>query len=122
MSKKEKIFTLLQDAELTNKGIANELGITVNEARVYVNRLKQENRVKSVGKRERYKVYKAIKNREKADLTKIKKGYKQFNSLFEELVEDSNKLLKKTQINTFKQMISKHIDIDLIKQINEEID
>jgi predicted ArsR family transcriptional regulator len=122
MSKKERIFTLLQDKELTNKKIADKMGITVNEARVYVNRLKQENRIKNIGKRGRFKVYKAKEHTKELNLERVKEGYKQFNSLFENLVSNSENLLKKSQISTFKEMISKHIDIDLIKQINEEIE
>jgi predicted ArsR family transcriptional regulator len=122
MSKKETILTLLQDKELTNKEIADKMGITVNEARVYVNRLKQENRVKSIGKRRRFKVYKAKEHIKELNLERVKEGYKQFNRLFENLVSNSEKMLKKSQISTFKEMISKHIDIGLIKQINEEIE
>lgn len=64
MSKKIEILDLLNEQELTTKEIAQKLDITPNEARVYVNRLKSKGKVKVIGKKERYKIYRAIESTE----------------------------------------------------------
>ena len=62
MSKKNEILNLLTQNELTVKELSNSLGYGENEIRVYINRLVKENKIKSIGKKELFKIYKAISN------------------------------------------------------------
>jgi len=71
MGNKEKIFNLLQNKDMTTKEISQEINISENEARVYINRLKEKGRIKAVGKKERYKLYRIIEPIENQDKLKI---------------------------------------------------
>lgn len=51
----------------------------------------------------------------------LKKGYDQFNSLFENVMKNASKMLKTSQIEMFRQLIKDNIDIELIKKINSEM-
>lgn len=62
MSNKEEIFEMLKENELTVKDISQELGISENAVNVYIVRLRKENRLKKIGKKERYNIYIAIEN------------------------------------------------------------
>jgi predicted ArsR family transcriptional regulator len=57
MTNKEKILELLKEKDLTIEDMAKALKLTENEIRVYINRLKAKDKVKSIGKRGRYKIY-----------------------------------------------------------------
>lgn len=120
MSNKDKIFNLLQEKELTNKEIAKELDLSINEVRVYVNRLKKEKKVKSIGKKERYKIYKTInktiennmKNRLLHDrIDKIQKENKELKNHIKFLMDffqDNKKVLQNKAYkhkDKFKQII-----------------
>jgi len=54
---KETILAFLQDAELTVNQVAEKAGIDANNARVYVNRLKVEGKIREISKEGKAKVY-----------------------------------------------------------------
>ena len=56
-SNTKKILNLLQDENLTVHEISNKLKLSENEIRVYVNRLKNNDFIYSIGKIGRYKIY-----------------------------------------------------------------
>jgi len=60
MGKKDIIYDLLKQSDLTTAELADKTGLDENQCRTYVNRLKQENLVKNIGKKERYKIYRAV--------------------------------------------------------------
>jgi len=68
MGKKDIIYDLLKKSDLTTAELADKTGLDENQCRTYVNRLKQENLVKNIGKKERYKIYRAV-NGEKANMS-----------------------------------------------------
>lgn len=51
---------------------------------------------------------------------KLKRGYKQFNSLFKELSELANVVLDNKKL--FRELVQKNIDINLIEQINKVLE
>ena len=57
MNMKDSIFGLLQDANLSVNDIAKRAGIDANNARVYVNRLRAEGKVRELAKEGKAKVY-----------------------------------------------------------------
>lgn len=62
MGNKEKILEMLKENELTVKDISQKLEISENAVNVYIVRLRKENRLKKIGKKERYNIYIAIEN------------------------------------------------------------
>lgn len=104
MGNKDRIYNLLKKRELTNKEIAKKTNLSINETRVYVNRLKKENKVKSIGKKERYKIYKAIetkdeKNNQYLDTLILKK-------LIPKFIEKGIKVdLGNKEVNRLEQLI-----------------
>lgn len=123
MSNKYKILELLNQESLTIQEIANKTEFNQNEVRVYIYRLKKDNLVKELGKKNRFIIYTAAEknHQNNNEFIKIRKGYQQFNSLFEKLMKNATKLLRESQINMFKQMIRENIEINLIKEINSEM-
>lgn len=57
MNKKEAILVLLQDSELTVPQIAGKMEIDENNARVYVNRLNEEGKIREISKEGKAKVW-----------------------------------------------------------------
>jgi transcriptional regulator with XRE-family HTH domain len=57
MGNKERILELLQDHEFTIKEIAEKLNLNENKTRVYINRLKKEDKIVSISVKDKYKVY-----------------------------------------------------------------
>ena len=57
MSKKEKIYELLENDILTVQEIANKLLFNENETRVYINRLMHEGRIIKKGRKGYYILY-----------------------------------------------------------------
>lgn len=60
LSNKERILEMLRDKELTVKDIAQELDLKENAVNVYICRLRNEKKIKKIGKIERYNVYTSI--------------------------------------------------------------
>ena len=79
MSNKEKILEMLRDKELTVKNIAQELDLKENAVNVYIGRLKNEKKIKKVGKIERYNIYKAIQKGDNVQI--LKNGILELNKL-----------------------------------------
>lgn len=61
MSNTSNILKLLEEKPLTSKEIAIKLGLTENDARVYLNRLKKKKRIEVIDKKGRYKIYSILK-------------------------------------------------------------
>ena len=61
MGNKEEILKILSQEALTSEEIASKIGLTENEVRVYLNRLKKLNRIRVIDKKERYKVFAIVK-------------------------------------------------------------
>lgn len=61
MSNKEKILEILKDNELTVKEIAEILDLKENAVNVYICRLRNDNLIEKVSKKNRYNVYTTIK-------------------------------------------------------------
>lgn len=75
MTKKERILELLKKENLTSKEIAIKLQFKETETRVYLLRLIKGKKIKSVGKKGRFKVYsiiKKVKSEEKALIQELK--------------------------------------------------
>lgn len=71
MSKKEKILELLKEENLTSKEIAIKLQFKETETRVYLLRLIKEKKIKSIGKKGRFKIYSIIKKANSEELALI---------------------------------------------------
>lgn len=127
MSNKYKILELLKQKDSTIKEIAENTEFNENEVRVYINRLMNQKLVNKIGKKNRYIIYSAVKKENDKTLIdierflKLKKGYIQFNDLFENLTKNAKKLLKNNQLDYFKQIIQENIEIELIEQLNLEL-
>ena len=115
MSNKEKIVQLLEKENLTVKEISEKLNMNENQTRVYVNRLKKENKIIVAGIKNRYKVYKI---KEERDPKAIK--------ILQELLYDFTKLY---YLMTLKMEVKDNIELneedtiflDSIKQRIENI-
>lgn len=79
LSNKEKILEMLKDNELTVKEIAERLNLKENAINVYICRLKDDNLIEKIGKKNRYNIYTAIKQVDKLQTLKI--GILEFNKL-----------------------------------------
>lgn len=71
MGNKEKILELLSQENLTSEELANKSGLTENEVRVYLNRLRKLNKIRVIDKKERFKVYAIMKTIDSKKLAKI---------------------------------------------------
>lgn len=75
VSRKEQIFVLLTQENLTSKEIAERLNFDQAETRTYLLRLKNEKKVRVVGKKGRYHIYtaqKLISSKEQALIQELK--------------------------------------------------
>lgn len=117
MSNKYKILELLKERELTVKEIAESLGFNENEARVYIHRLLEDSLVKGIGKKGRYIIYAATakENNLENNLELIRKGFIQYNKLFEKLTK--SEITKDNLRNLAKEIL----DFNLIKGIVEMV-
>lgn len=113
MTNKEKILELLKEKDLTIEDMAKALKLTENEIRVYINRLKAKDKVKSIGKRGRYKIYSI-----KEPLTPEKK------TKIQELLYDLSYLynLMSNKMNLKEGMDFLPEDISMLKKIKEKIE
>lgn len=108
MGKKEQILTLLSQKDLTTKETASELDMSENEARVYINRLKKEERVKEIGKKERYKLYRAIDK---------SKDLEKENNILKQAILEFNKLMSYNKGNLkFPNDLDKNIIREAVKK------
>ena len=113
MSNKYKILELLKERELTVKEIAESLGFNENEARVYIHRLLEDSLVKGIGKKGRYIIYAVTAKKNNLEL--IRKGFIQYNKLFEKLTK--SEITKDNLRNLAKEIL----DFNLIKGIVEMV-
>lgn len=116
MTYKERILKVLKEDKLTSREIADKTGIEIDLIYVYLNRMVKESKLKRVNEEIPY-IYER-----KKDLGELKiEAYKQLIAFFEELIQNNSKLFKINQLHSFKEIINKNIDIDLIKMINGDL-
>ncbi|MHA1195775.1 MAG: ArsR family transcriptional regulator [Promethearchaeota archaeon] len=118
MSNKYKILEILKSQELTVKEISKQTKFSENEVRVYINRLKKDGLIREIGKKNRYKIYTAIKTVENTQdkiLDKLKKGFIQYNKLFERLIK--SEISRENLVRLAKEIL----DFELIKELEEMV-
>ena len=119
MGKKEQIYELLIKNRLTTKEIANKMEFNgkypINEARMFIYRLKDENKVKELYKDGREILYTAIKKESMNELEKFRDGFNQSHILFNKLtkIDITEENLKKLAKDT--------LDVNLLKQLEKEM-
>jgi predicted ArsR family transcriptional regulator len=111
MTNKEKILELLKEKDLTIEDMAKTLKLTENEIRVYINRLKVKNKVKSIGKRGRYKIYSIKEPLTPEKKTKIQELLYDLSYLYNLM---SNKMKLKEGIDFLPE------DISILKKIKKK--
>lgn len=112
MNNKEKILVLLQGEKLTVAEISRKLNLTKNDTRTYVNRLKKDNQIISIGKKGRYKLY-----------TIKKHIVPEHINMFQELLYDLNHFfnLYKYKLEFKKDLTPTKEDMLFITSIEERI-
>jgi len=135
ITKKKQILEALESKALTSSEIAEITNVDINHVYVYLNRMLNKEVVRITDKKpykyemknDTYRnnlnnriLHDKIDKLEKNN-AELKEGYKQFNSLFKALMENTSNLLKTSKITDLKQLISDNIDINLIKKINMEM-
>jgi len=119
LGKKEQIYELLKDNRLTIKEIVGKMDFSgkypINQTRMYIYRLIDENKVKELPKDGREILYIAIKKESMNEIDKFRDGFNQYHILF--------KKLTKTDITeeNLKILAKKILDFDLIKHLEKEM-
>jgi predicted ArsR family transcriptional regulator len=95
MNAKETILALLHDADLTVPQIATKVGIDENNARVYVNRLRNEGKIHEISKNGKAKVYTIVKTKQatielalQAENAALKDGARELYQAFLKIAEN----------------------------------
>lgn len=113
MGNKEIILDLLTSESLTVKEISNKLNINENQTRVYLNRLKDKNKVREIDKKGRYKVYTIVKQIDSKEQTKIQELEYDLSYLY-------NLMNKKMMIRPEQKLLPE--DITLLEKIKNKLE
>jgi len=93
---KQKILDLLKESEITTLQIEEKLGLSIDIIRTNVWRLRQENKIKEIGKDGKFKIYTAIKTVDPIILLKqLNKIMIEYMKPIKRLPEDKLELIDK---------------------------
>lgn len=124
MGNKENILKILAQESLTSEEIASKIGLTENEVRVYLNRLKKLNKISVIDKKERYKVFAIIKpidSKHLGEIQELKYLLSQFFNLIKFKYEKKKNIIHSEEdqqlIKKVKAIIEKN---DLLPEKNKK--
>lgn len=123
MSNKYQVLEILKGNNLTIKQIHERLKFTTDKKknmamiRTYLHRLKEEGLVREVTRDKQWVIYTAIEKgpQNKDLLNKLKSGFLQYNSLFQNLIQSE---ISKENL---RKLAKENLDISLIKELMEMI-
>ena len=133
MGNKEKIYELIKENEAgitytdLEKKFKERYGKELKSGYVYLSELIKEGKIEPVrtakveGRKVVYRLKGIAKENNVILNTKLLSGYKQFNTLFIKLTENSKELFPENRINKFKQLVRENINIENIKELNSEL-